>query len=101
MMRSRTGLVLVACLLIGCAELRAQTPPAVLTSVPFNILLPNYNSVAAGETAGLEANAFLARADDSSSAFFNPAGLALTSRTSVRGSAGDVMAAASCRPRPR
>jgi len=88
-MQSRSGLVVVACLLIGCAELRAQAPPPpVLTAVPFNILLPNYNSVAAGETAGLEANAFLARADDSSSAFFNAAGLALAGRTSVSGSAG-------------
>jgi len=87
-MRWRTGLLIVTCLLIGRGELLAQAPPPGLTAVPFNILLPNYNSVAAGETGSLEANAFLVRAGDSSAAFFNAAGLALASRTSVSGSAG-------------
>ena len=87
MLQLRAGMLMVTCLLVGRGELLAQAPPA-LTAAPFNILLPNYNSVPAGETGGLEANAFLARADDSSSAFFNAAGLARAGRTSVSGSAG-------------
>ena len=66
----------------------AQTAPPAVTTVPLNILVPNYNGVAVGEIGSLEANAFVARANDASSAFFNPAGLALATQTSVSGSAG-------------
>jgi hypothetical protein len=66
----------------------AQTGPPAVTTAPLNILVPNYNSVAVGETGSLEANAFVARANDASSAFFNPAGLTLATQTSVSGSAG-------------
>jgi hypothetical protein len=66
----------------------AQTAPPAVATAPLNILVPNYNSVAVGEIGSLEANAFLARANDASSAFFNPAGLTLATQTSVSGSAG-------------
>jgi hypothetical protein len=66
----------------------AQTEPPAVTTAPLNILVPNYNGVPAGEVGGLEANAYLARANDASSAFYNPAGLTLATQTSVSGSAG-------------
>lgn len=78
--------VLYALLLPGTSL--AQTVPPAVTTAPLNILVPNYNSVAAGEIGSLEANALLARANDASSAFFNPAGLTLATQTSVSGSAG-------------
>lgn len=53
-----------------------------------SLLLPNYNSVPLGESASLEGGAFIARANDSSAAFFNPAGLAHAERSSISGSAG-------------
>ena len=55
---------------------------------PVPAVLPNYNGVAIGEIGSLEANAFLVRADDSSAAFYNPAGLTLPVQSSVSGSAG-------------
>jgi hypothetical protein len=66
----------------------AQTVPSAISTAPLNIIVPNYNSVAAGETGSLEANAVLARSSDASSAFFNPAGLTLAAQASVSGSAG-------------
>lgn len=81
------ALLPVVALVLPVTAVAQTTPPAVTTS-PFNILVPNYNSVAAGEVGSLEANAFLARANDASSAFFNPAGLTLATKTSVSGSAG-------------
>ncbi len=65
----------------------ASTPPTVALP-PTNVLLPNYAGVPIGEVAGLEAGAFIARANDSSSGFYNPAGLALAEKTSVSGGAG-------------
>jgi hypothetical protein len=67
----------------------AQTPappPVLVPSV--SLLLPNYNSVPLGESASIEGGAFLARANDSSAGFFNPAGLAHAERSSISGSAG-------------
>jgi len=82
----RLGFGLLALILPGTVA--AQTAPSAVTTAPPNIMVPNYNSVAAGQIGSLEANAFLARADDGSSAFFNPAGLTLAKQTSVSGSAG-------------
>jgi hypothetical protein len=59
-----------------------------VTVPPLNITLPNYNGVPAGEIGGLEGGAFVVRANDSSAAFYNPAGLALAEQTSISGSAG-------------
>ena len=54
-------------------RLRRRPPPAV-TVPPISLILPNYNSVPIGEVAGLEGGAFVARANDTSSGFYNPAG---------------------------
>jgi hypothetical protein len=66
-----------------------QAPPLPSVGVPpVNVQLPNYDSVPAGEVASLEAGAFLVRADDTSSIFYNPAGVTRADRTSISGSAG-------------
>ncbi len=79
-------LVVVLAVVAPVAAQTAPLPPAAVP--PQNVFLPNYNSVAIGEIGSLEANAFIARADDSSAVWFNPAGLALAKQTSVSGSAG-------------
>jgi hypothetical protein len=71
----------------GLSPVGAQTPPPV-ANPPFNVTLPNYTTVPVGELASLEAGAFVARANDTSSAFYNPAGLTRAERTSISGNAG-------------
>ncbi len=79
----------LVCALIaaGASSAIAQTPPAA-SEPPFNVTLPNYNTVPVGELASLEAGAFVARANDTSSAFYNPAGLTRAERSSISGNAG-------------
>jgi hypothetical protein len=67
------------------AQAQSASPAAV---PPLNILLPNYESVPVGEVAGLEAGAYLVRANDSSALFYNPAGLPRAERSSISGTAG-------------
>lgn len=69
------------------AQSAAETLPAVAVP-PANVLLPNYGAVPIGEIGGLEVGAFLARANDSSSTYYNPAGLTRAEKTSVSGTAG-------------
>jgi hypothetical protein len=57
-------------------------PPAL------TLTLPNYGMTPIGQTAGLEGGAFVARANDASSNWYNPAGLALAEKSSVSSSAG-------------
>ena len=71
----------------GASPVVAQTTPPV-ANPPFNVTLPNYNTVPVGELASLEAGAYVARANDTSSAFYNPAGLTRADRTSISGNAG-------------
>lgn len=66
----------------------AQTALPPVAVPPVNVMLPNYNSVPVGEIGGLEAGAFVVRANDSSAIFYNPAGLILADRSSISGSAG-------------
>jgi hypothetical protein len=82
--------VVAVCVFAGTGVAGAQTnpPPPSVTVPPLNIMLPNYNGVPAGEIGGLEGGAFVVRANDSSAAFYNPAGLALAEKTSISGSAG-------------
>jgi long-subunit fatty acid transport protein len=83
--------MLVFTLLTGAPLVAAQTDtPAAraVTVPPVSLILPNYNNVPVGEVAALEGGAFVARANDTSSGFYNPAGLARADQTSVSGSAG-------------
>jgi hypothetical protein len=91
-MKWNSILAAVGCVLLVQCHVAAQTTlPADVPSVaiaPINVLLPNYNGVPIGETGSLEVGAFLARANDSSAAFYNPAGLTRAERVSISGSAG-------------
>ena len=66
----------------------AQNAPPPVAVPPVNVLLPNYESVPVGEIGGLEAGAFVVRANDTSSIFYNPAGLSHAERSSISGTAG-------------
>jgi long-subunit fatty acid transport protein len=54
----------------------------------FTLTLPNYGMTPIGQVAGLEGGAFVARANDASSNWYNPAGLALAQKSSISSSAG-------------
>ena len=56
-------------------------------SVPAGSVLPNYDRISIGQREGLEANAFLARADDAAASWFNPAGLSLSEKSQLSASA--------------
>jgi long-subunit fatty acid transport protein len=76
------------CTFLGlAASLFAQNPP-IIQPPGFTLTLPNYLMTPIGQTAGLEGGAFVARANDASSNWYNPAGLALAHQSSVSSSAG-------------
>jgi hypothetical protein len=70
------------------------TPAAALAQViqvttpPPNLVISNYNSTAVGPFGGLEGTAYVARVNDPSSSWFNPAGLAKLGSAEISGSAG-------------
>jgi hypothetical protein len=65
----------------------AQTPDPLVTPPP-NVVLPNVNGVPVGPFGGLEGGAYVARVDDPSAAWFNPAGLSRAKTAQITGSAG-------------
>ena len=65
---------------------RAQSSQVV--TPPPNVLLTNANGIPPGPVASLEGGAYVARADDSSSTWYNPAGLARSSTSSVSATGG-------------
>jgi hypothetical protein len=79
----------------GCAALfvlAAVRPEAVLAQEGYNFLgtsliVPNYLQIPVGEWEALESGAYVARSRDGNANWYNPAGLALTDRTSVNASA--------------
>ncbi len=54
----------------------------------FSLTLPNYFMTSIGQVGGLEGGAFVARANDASSNWYNPAGLALAHTAQISSSAG-------------
>ncbi len=71
-----------ACLTAQEAFAQNLVPP------PITITLPNYNTIPVGQVGGFEGGAFVARADDASSNWFNPAGLSKATVSSISSSAG-------------
>ena len=68
-------------LITGClasADVWAQTD--LVTTPPPNLVIANYNSTSVGPYGGLEGTAYVARVDDPSAAWFNPAGLSRQAR---------------------
>jgi hypothetical protein len=78
------GLTLVA--VVFASGLTAQS--FIIQPPGFTLTLPNYNMTPIGQVAGLQGGAFIARANDPSSNWYNPAGLALAQKSSISSSAG-------------
>jgi len=74
-------------LLISVSSVFAQEPDPLVTPPP-NVVLPNSNGVPVGPFGGLEGGAYVARVDDPSAAWFNPAGLSRAKTAQITGSAG-------------
>ena len=82
---SRGRLTLVAVLALSLP--RAAPAQSVPVPIPKNVILPNYDNVFIGPMEALEAGAYLARTSDATASFYNPAGLAASTNTSVSASA--------------
>jgi len=79
------ALLTVAICLTPSAALAQATQ---VTTPPPNMVISNYNSTAVGPFGGLEGTAYVARINDPSSTWFNPAGLAKLGSPEISGSAG-------------
>jgi hypothetical protein len=89
-MRRFPGARFVVCFafaVLYAAGAAAQVPTII---APSNIILPNFNGQQPGVTGGLEVGAMVARGDDASAAWYNPAGLSRIESSSMTGSAGAV-----------
>src|SRR5262249_46295743 len=78
------GALLAVVLLPATAAAQADQ----VATPPPNLVLSNYNSVPVGPYGGFEGAAYVARVDDPSASWFNPAGLAHQSAAQISGSAG-------------
>jgi hypothetical protein len=83
--RDGRRLALAAVLLFPCAALAQSF--AIPVPVPKNIILPNYDNALVGQVEAVEGGAYLARTEDATASFYNPAGLAAATRTAITGSA--------------
>lgn len=75
----------VVWLLFTAGAALGQNPQALF---PPNVILPNNGSLPIGPLGGLEGNAYTARASDSTSPWYNPAGLASADVSTVSASSG-------------
>jgi long-subunit fatty acid transport protein len=80
--RAAAGLAIVCLLLPVLAHAQPESP-----TIPGPPMLPNYERIPVGEREALEGGAWIARTDDANANWYNPAGLALVSRTSANLSA--------------
>ena len=71
-----------------CAAGAAAQVPTIVA--PSNIILPNFNGQQPGLTGSLEVGAMVARGEDASATWYNPAGLSRVATSSMTGSAGAV-----------
>ena len=78
------GLARAALFLVPCAAFAQSFVIPVPT--PKNIILPNYDNALVGLVEAVEGGAYLARTQDASASFYNPAGLA-AAETSLTASA--------------
>jgi hypothetical protein len=83
----RLGLAVVVASLGAAAHASAQVPTV---RAPSNVVLPNYASQAPGLTGGLEGGAAVARGDDATATWYNPAGLSRVETSSLSASGGAV-----------
>jgi hypothetical protein len=68
--------------LAGATRSQAQT-----VSVPPSLILPNYDRIPIGQREGIEGGAYVARTNDAAAAWFNPAGLGQSLKSSLNASA--------------
>jgi hypothetical protein len=87
-MRRSTVFVLVTLVLGFVARTAGAQQADPLVTPPPNVILPNANGVPVGPFGGLEGGAYVARVDDPSATWFNPAGLSRAKTTQISGSAG-------------
>ena len=89
-MRRLPGTRVAACFVLAvlCATGAAAQVPVILA--PSNIILPNFNGQQPGLSGSLEVGAMVARGDDASSTWYNPAGLSRVDSSSMTGSAGAI-----------
>jgi len=80
-------LVVAAFLFLLSSPVFAQSSDPLVTPPP-NVVIPNANGVPVGPFGGLESGAYVARGEDSSAAWFNPAGLSRATSAQLTGSAG-------------
>jgi hypothetical protein len=73
-------------LCLSCTNAWAQHE--LVATPPPNLVIGNYNSASVGPYGGLEGTAYVARIDDPSAAWFNPAGLVRQASAQISGSAG-------------
>jgi hypothetical protein len=75
---------------LGVAIVLFTTPLAAVAqstvSLPKALIFPNYDNVLVGKNQALEGGAFIARTNDASANFYNPAGLVGSESTSVNAS---------------
>lgn len=83
---TRLAALLIAAICLAPSAALAQT--SQVTTPPVNLVVSNYNTTSVGPFGGLESTAFVARINDPSAAWFNPAGLAKRGSPEISGSAG-------------
>ena len=84
----RTRRCLTTAIAFAMLSLSAMAQVPDILSPPPNIVVPNYEGIPVGPYAGLEAGAYIARTNDPSAAWFNPAGLSRAKGAQISGSAG-------------
>ena len=86
-MSHRIAFFLIAACLTS-TRVTAQPVTDLVTTPPPNLVIGNYNSTSVGPYGGLEGTAHVARVDDPSAAWFNPAGLSRQATAQISGSSG-------------
>ena len=84
----RLLVILVPAIFLLVVHSAAAQDVEPLVTPPPNVVLPNSNGVPVGPFGGLEGGAYVARVDDPSAAWFNPAGLSRAKTAQITGSAG-------------
>ena len=74
---------LAAVVLCTSAVTAAQSLPI---PIPKGLIFPNYDNVLVGKDQALEGGSYIARADDASANYYNPAGLVVAEKTALNAS---------------
>jgi hypothetical protein len=88
MTRAVRLLVRVAVSVFGLFSLVDRLSAQTVELPPSNVVLPNYDSIPIGLTGGLQSGAYVARAQDDTANWYNPAGLSQAQTSSISTSAG-------------